>query len=263
MTQETGGADLWIRRFHPSPDCAARLVCFPHAGGAATYYFALSKALAPQVEVLSVQYPGRQDRRLEKRIDSITELARQAHLALGSWTSVPFAFFGHSMGATVAFEVARIFARNGEAGPAWFFASGRRAPSCHRTESVHLRDDAGLIAELRQVGATDERFLRDAEILDAILPVARNDYKAIETYSCAPGPSLNCPVTVLVGERDPKTTIEEATAWRAHSAREIDLRIFPGGHFYLDSCQRELVEIISSALSRSSLSTSRGDNHEV
>lgn len=260
MSQETKGADLWIRRFHPSPGCAVRLVCFPHAGGAATYYLPLSKALGPDVEVLSVQYPGRQDRRLEKPIDSITELARQAHLALGSWTSLPFAFFGHSMGATVAFEVARIFARNGETGPAWFFASGRRAPSCHRAGSVHLRDDAGLITELRQVGATDERFLLNAEIRDAILPVARNDYKAIETYSCAPGPSLNCPVTVLIGDSDPQTTIDEATAWRAHCASEIDLRIFPGGHFYLDSCQRELVEIISSALSESSFNQPRSQS---
>jgi pyochelin biosynthesis protein PchC len=249
MSQESK-ENLWIRCFRPSPNCQIRLICFPHAGGAATYYLPLSKALAPEVEVLSIQYPGRQDRRLEEPVDSITELALQVHRALGPWTDVAFAFFGHSMGATVAFEVARIFARNGESGPVRFFASGRRAPSRRRPESVHLRDDSGLTAELREVGATDERFLRDPEILATILPTARNDYKAIETYSYEPGPALNCPVMVLVGDSDRKTTLDEANAWREHCVGEFDVRVFPGGHFYLDSCQQELTELISSALKR-------------
>lgn len=98
---------LWIRRFHPRPDGDVRLVCLPHAGGSASFFFPVSQAMPPSVDVLCVQYPGRQDRRAEPVIDSIPDLADQVFAALLPWADRPLAFFGHSMGATLAFEVAR------------------------------------------------------------------------------------------------------------------------------------------------------------
>jgi pyochelin biosynthetic protein PchC len=244
----------WIRRFHPLPEGDVRLFCFPHAGGSASYYFPLSAMLQPGIETLAVQYPGRQERRLEKCIDNIPELADRLYEAMASWTGRPFAFFGHSMGATLAFEVARRFGQRTGAGPLWLFASGRRAPSRRYQgepgEPVHLRDDVGILAELRRAGGTDQRILADEELRAVILPMTRNDYKAIETYSYDPGPRLDCPITALVGDSDPQVTMDEAAAWSEHSAGGFDLRAFPGGHFYLEARRVDVAATISATLKK-------------
>jgi pyochelin biosynthesis protein PchC len=236
--------DLWVRRYRERTECEFRLVCFPHAGGAASYYFPFSEALAPRVEVLSIQYPGRQDRRFERAIDHLSELADRAFDALDGWTDRPFAFFGHSMGAIVGFEVARRCQQAGRDGPMRLFASGRGAPTQRLPDLVHLRDDAGLVGELRRTGATDPRLLADSELVAAILPAVRADYRAIETYEYAPGPPLNCPITVLVGDKDPKTPAAAAAAWAAHSRQQLDLHSFPGGHFYLEDHRVEVMDIV-------------------
>jgi surfactin synthase thioesterase subunit len=204
--------------------------------------------VTPSVEVLAVQYPGRQDRFTEPCIDNIRGLAERISEALLADPGPPLAFFGHSMGATVAFEVARGLRQHHGTRPRHLFASGRRAPSCRRYEYVHLRDDAGVVAELRGLGGTAARWLDDKGFLDLILPTVRNDFKAIETYSYEPGPPLDCPVTALVGNADPYTSIAEAEAWRAHSTGDFSLQVFRGGHFYLDMRQTDVANLIMSAL---------------
>jgi pyochelin biosynthesis protein PchC len=247
MISSSDDACRWIRRFAHSPRSDRRLICFPHAGGSASYYFPLAQALRSRFEVLAVQYPGRQDRRAETCVDTISELAERIAGALEPLTDVPFAFFGHSMGAIVAFEVARRL-RWTPTGPLRLFASGRRAPCRIRDERVHLRDDAGLAAQLRQAGGTDHRLLAEDEIMAAVLPATRADYKAIETYRYQPGPPLDCPITVLVGQSDPLATLDEVSAWASHTAAGFDLRVFPGGHFYLDAHRGAVTDIIDAAL---------------
>lgn len=249
MTSPVAEGDRWIQRFSKAPESKAKLICFPHAGGSASYFYPFAAQLAPDIDVQAVQYPGRQERRLERFIDNIPEMADRVFAALRPRVvSRLFAFFGHSMGAVVALEVARRFQRQNEAGPCWLFVSGRRAPSRRRNDTIHLRDDAGLLAELRMVGGTDSRILDDEELRDMILPVARNDYKAIETYACEPAPPLRCPVTVLVGASDPQVTVDEAAAWAEHSAAEFDLHVFPGGHFYLEACRTQVGAAVMAAL---------------
>jgi surfactin synthase thioesterase subunit len=227
----------WIRRFQPSGIANApefRLFCFPHAGGAASYYFPYGTALAPRAEVLAVQYPGRQDRRGEPLVDDIHRLADHIHAALPARSPVPYAFFGHSMGAVLAFEVAaRIEAAGGDA-PVHLFVSGRRAPSVFKAGTVHLLDDRGLMVELSTVGGTDPRLLADWELMAAALPVTRSDYRAIERYRWTPCPPLSCPLTALVGTDDPQAPLADAQAWRQHTTAGFTLRTFPGGHFYLN-----------------------------
>ena len=224
------------------------MICFPHAGGSASYYLPLSKGLAPHAEVLVLQYPGRQDRGREPFVDNIPDLADQVFNALLPVSGRPFAFFGHSMGAVVAYEVARRFHEHTETGPAMLFPSGRRAPSCYRPGDIHLRDDAGIVAELHNVGGTASRALADPDVLEMILPAVRNDYHAIETYLYSPGPLLPTPVTVLVGSSDPQTSIDDAAAWREHTTGEFNLRVFPGGHFYLEACQSDVIDTIRAAV---------------
>ncbi|MFD7668482.1 thioesterase II family protein [Streptomyces sp. NPDC059788] len=239
MTGTSTATDLWVRRYHPVPAPAFRLFCFPHAGGSATFFFPVSAALSGTAEVLAMQYPGRQDRRGEQPIGTIAEMADQLAAALRPWTDMPFAFFGHSMGAVLAFETALRLEKDGIS-PTMLFASGRRAPSLVYDESVHRRDDDGLIEELKKLSGTDSRVLGDEELLRMVLPAIRSDYRAIESYRCEPGTRVSCPVTVLTGDNDPKTTLADARAWQDHTDGPFDMAVFPGGHFYLADHQQDI-----------------------
>lgn len=243
-------SDTWIRRFHPVPEAAVRLVCFPHAGGSATYYFPVSSALgrsadlAQKVEVLAVQYPGRQDRRHEPPVTDLGLLADAVHEALSPRQDDRLVFFGHSMGASLAFEVARRMERP----PVALVASGRRAPSRRRDETVHRRDDDGVVAELKRLSGTDPSLLQDDELLRVFLPAIRADYRAIETYRCPPGATVPCPVTVFVGDSDPHVTMDEAQAWAGHTTGGFEMEVFEGGHFYLSARPAAVIERLSEVL---------------
>jgi surfactin synthase thioesterase subunit len=212
-----------------------RLICLPHAGGSASSYFAFSAAIgqvAEVAEVRTVQYPGRQDRWQEKPMSDLLELAGQIADVIAARIEEPFAVFGHSMGSAVAFEVTRRLEQRGIQ-PVRLFASGGRSPSLARGEGIHLLDDNGVVGEMKRLGGTDPRLLDDPEILGLVLPAVRADYTAIETYRAAPDTAVRTPITVLVGDADPRTTVDEAAAWEAHTTGEFELRVFPGGHFFL------------------------------
>ena len=226
-------SSAWIRRFHASQTSTARLVCFPHAGGSATYYYPVSARFAGDTDVIAWQYPGRQDRRHEPCITDIDTLADRLTKQFLSLSPKPTVFFGHSMGATLAFEVAWRLERDGFRVPLRTIVSGRRAPMIDRGERVHLRNDAGLLAEMRLLNGTEARVLEDEEIVRMALPALRGDYEAIETYSYVPGRTLNCPITVLTGDADPRTTIEDASQWRLVTTGTFRMKVFAGGHFYL------------------------------
>jgi surfactin synthase thioesterase subunit len=235
MTLTDTESSAWIRRYHPSRASTARLVCFPHAGGSASYYHPISARFSPVVDVIALQYPGRQDRRQEPCITDIAVLADEITEQLLCLSEKPTVFFGHSMGAILAFEVAWRLEYKGSHAPLRVIASGRSAPAIIRREKVHQRDDAGIVAEIRLLNGSDPALLDDEEILRIALPAIRGDYQAIESYSCVPGRMLNCPITVLTGDSDPRTTIEEAEAWRLHTKGHFRIKVFSGGHFYLSN----------------------------
>lgn len=240
--------DLWLRRFHPAADGAGQVILFPHAGGAASYYRALAARLAPQFDARVVQYPGRQDRRLEPGPDDITELAAQIVGATGARLQPPFAFFGHSMGAVVAFETARLLAAAGSPQPAVLLVSARRAPSLPRVEPVRSADDHALIADVRALAGAGAGALDDEELLEMVLPALRSDYRAIERYRYRPGAALACPVIGLAGRTDPRASPADVAAWADHTAGPFVLHEFTGGHFFIDSEQAAVAGVIGAAL---------------
>ncbi|MCM2576046.1 thioesterase II family protein [Streptomyces meridianus] len=237
----------WGRRYHPGRGATARLVCFPHAGGAASFFHPLSARLAPGTEVVAVQYPGRQDRISEQAPTDLATIADLAYAALKKLLSqLPTALFGHSMGALVAFEVARRMEADGLS-PLRLFASGRAAPSIPWT-GRRGRDDAEIVAELRELAGTDAALLADDELLQLILPAVRSDYAAVEGYRCSPGASVRCPVTALGGDDDPRALLTEVRAWQRHTEGGFDLKVFPGGHFYLVDQVSALIAELRSRL---------------
>ncbi|MFF1462898.1 thioesterase II family protein [Streptomyces sp. NPDC058330] len=242
MSQPSPGDELWCRRFHPAKNPAARLVCLPHAGGSASYFLPVASALSPDVDVLAIQYPGRQDRRSEQPIDDLAILADQLHGVLRRQPELPLTLLGHSLGATLAFEVARRLEADGHP-PVRLFASGRRAPSTHRDEIAHRTDEA-IMAEVRRLSGTASALLADDEMMRAAMPALRADYKAAETYRCAPDVTVMCPITVLTGDSDPKTTLDEAKAWSLHTTGSFDLRVFAGGHFFISDRSKEVMQVL-------------------
>lgn len=248
MTALSSDPERWLRRYHRSRPGAATLVCFAHAGGSASYFFPVSAQLSPALDVVAVQYPGRQDRRAEPHLDSIAAIADAVLPALRPLAGGPLALFGHSMGAVVAYEVALRLERAGAPPLTRLLVSGRRAPSRVRVGTVHERDDDGVVVELESLSGTQAGLLSDPETREMILPAVRADYRAIETYRCAPGSVLSCPIVALIGDSDPQVTVDEARDWVRHTAGPFDLRLFPGGHFYLQEHAAGVIQVIRDEL---------------
>jgi surfactin synthase thioesterase subunit len=247
MSHSSPDRSLWCRRYRPTDTAKARLVCLPHAGGSASFFLPVAAALSPGVDVVSLQYPGRQDRRSEQPVTDLSVLADRVYEVLKDEQEepdLPLSFFGHSMGASLGFEVIRRLEADGLA-PAWLFASGRRAPSVFREEKAHKLDDAGLLAEIRSLNGTKSRLLDDEELMRAALPALRADYKAAELYRAGADAAVNCPITVLTGDRDPKTTLDDAQAWSRHTtSAAFEVQVFPGGHFFLTDQTDEVVKVL-------------------
>jgi surfactin synthase thioesterase subunit len=239
----------WIRRYRPTDRGRTRLVCFPHAGGAATYFNPVAARFSPDVDVVALQYPGRQDRRREPCVADLATLAELITQELLALSDLPTVFFGHSMGAMLAFETAWRLEARGVGEPRALLLSGRRAPSTVREEQVHQRDDDGLIAEMRLLNGTDASLMEDEEILRMAVHSLRGDLAAVETYVDA-GHRVSCPVTVFTGDSDPKTTVEEAERWREHAQGPFRMRVFAGGHFFLNRHLGPINDEIAAELGR-------------
>jgi pyochelin biosynthetic protein PchC len=251
LTETTVREQLWIRDLRTDRGGATTLLCFPHAGGSVSSFRPLAAAVPSDIDMVGVQYPGRQDRRREPAIADLGRLADEITAVLSQeWTSTPYAFFGHSMGAVVAFEVALRLRSLGRPGPFALFASGRRAPSRHRAETVHQLDDAGLVAEISSLSGTEPSLLEDPDVRAMVLPPLRADYRAIETYRMADAATpLDVPISALIGERDPRVTREEAQAWCEHTTGPFQLHQCPDGdHFYLSRFPEWTADRITSGI---------------
>jgi surfactin synthase thioesterase subunit len=242
-------SDRWVRRFHTAPDDAPRLVCFPHAGGSAAWYSPFSAVAHPSVQVLAVQYPGRLDRYGDPLVDDLEVLADQVVEALAPDRDRPPALFGHSMGAVLAFEVARRL-EAASTPVTRLFVSGRRAPDVDADDHVHLLPDEDLIDAIESLGGVPPGVLRNPDVRALFLPPVRSDYRAVETYRYRPGPPLSAPITALVGDRDPVADLEQTRAWLNHTSGGGDVRVFAGDHFFPVEHWSAVADLVRESLPR-------------
>lgn len=214
-----------------------RLICFPFAGGSASSYREWGRHF-PEFEVVAVQYPGRGSRMGEKPHQTITDLIEELFSDAAFFQEKPVLFFGHSMGAIVAFELACMLHRNGFKGPGHLFVSGREAP--HLTSSQEkicsLPDDE-FIQKLKEYNGTPEEVLNNQELLNLILSTIRSDFRAIETYRLHSRVVLNCPISVFYGSQDPFVCSERIGGWSEHTTQNTKEIIMDGDHFFIYSKQ--------------------------
>ncbi|MET9245196.1 alpha/beta fold hydrolase [Nonomuraea sp. NPDC003709] len=237
----------WFHCYRPRPYAGLRLFCFPHAGGSASFYRSWHGDAPHSVEVRAVQYPGHGDHRAAPLVDDAVHLAKLVTDAMAPLLDRPVALFGHSMGALIAYEVARALEARGR-GVTHLFASGRHAPHEHRPGDTHARSDDELVDELVRLGGVDRELMDDPDIRELTLPAVRNDYRVDETYRHRPGGVLACPVTALLGSDDPEVTAGQAARWGELTRDRFAVRVMQGDHFYLVPRQGDVIAELSRAI---------------
>jgi Predicted thioesterase involved in non-ribosomal peptide biosynthesis len=229
----------------PRPAAKLRLICFHYAGGGAHAYRNWERNLPPSIEVAAVQLPGRGVRLTEEPLTSVDVLLPGLMEGLTPALSKPFAFFGHSMGALIAFEVARSLRRLGKSLPVHLFVSGRGGPR-ERDWDVKLSElsEEELIAELERYGGAPKEVLENTELIRLMLPTIRADFKICESYSYVPEAPLDCPISACSGLDDFEVKQERLETWREETSAAFKLRMFPGGHFYLQKSEPAILQAI-------------------
>lgn len=238
----------WILR-HPLRAPRLRLYCFSYAGGNGAAYLPWQAGLGGDIEVCAIQLPGRGARMGEVPYSSMESLVRALVQVTGAPDGVPFAFFGHSLGAMVAFELARRLQSLHAPLPSHLIVSGCAAPR-HRKppRQLHLLPADELIETLREYNGTPHEILAHRELMDLLLPTIRADFALVETYRYTPGPLLTLPLTVLAGRSDDAAGPALGAQWQQETQGPCRIAWFDGDHFFINGARAEVLAAIRSAL---------------
>jgi len=239
----------WFIAPKPNLQAGLRLFCFPYAGGSAALYHTWSEHLPKTVEVCAAQLPGRGSRLCEPPIDRLEPLIEALGAAILPFLQKPFAFFGHSMGALIAFELSRFLRREKNLGPQHLFVSGRCAPQIPKTEPpIYDLPHDKFVMELQCLDGTPTEVLEHPELMDLVIPLLRADFAVADTYEYRIDLPLGCGITAYGGMQDNKVTRESLEAWRVHTQAGFQLRMLPGGHFFVQTEQSILLRSLYSEL---------------
>ncbi len=242
----------WFGYYKPKPDSKIRLFCFPFAGGNALTYRTWSDNLPHWIEVCPVELPGRGSRLRETPFMDIPSLVSALGKALAIFLDKPYAFFGHSMGALIGFELARYFRKNQLPQPIHFFASGHTAPPWPDSHPpIHNLPEQQFIQELRKLNGTPDAVLNNDELMQLLLPILRADFAMNETYEFTQDQPLECPISVFGGENDRDVNRESLEAWQNETTSDFSLKILPGGHFFIQTSRQVILQSIETELSNS------------
>jgi medium-chain acyl-[acyl-carrier-protein] hydrolase len=226
-----------------------RLFCFPYAGGGANIFRTWQDNLPPTVEVCPVQLPGREKRLLEPPFTNLRLLVEAARRALLPYLDRPFAFFGHSMGATISFELARSLYQEQNLNPVHLFVSGRRAPQLPETHALtYDLPQKEFLEELRRLKGTPAEILEHPELMELMLPLLRADFELVQTYHYLAGPPQRCPITAFGGLHDEEVSRADLEAWREQTTTAFSLHMLPGDHFFLHTAQPPLLKTLALEL---------------
>lgn len=243
MINQTRGYDTpWLLCPKPSRQAALCLFCFPYSGAAASAYYGWASVLPASIELHSIQLPGRANRLSEPLLTEIEPVADEITDALTPLLDRPFAFFGHSLGAAIAFEVARLLRRRSMPEPEALIVSGHGAPQLpDDSPQMHELPDPELVGRLRELNGMAPEILDNAELMQLILPILRADLTMSETYVYHEEEPLSCQILAYGGLQDRYVNRDDLEAWREQTTADFRLRMFPGDHFYLNSSKSLLL----------------------
>jgi medium-chain acyl-[acyl-carrier-protein] hydrolase len=233
----------------PNPKAQLRLFCFHHAGGSTTLFHQWRDRLPQQVELWVARLPGRGDRAAEAPLKRMGAVVHEISEAFVPFLKEPFAFFGHSMGASIAFETARLVRRRHGVQPTRLLVSSCQAPHrLHFALPTYDLPDAQFIEKLRGLNGTPQPLFDDPRLLLRMLPMIRADVELLQTYEYLADAPLDCPITVFGGLRDEVVKLAGLMAWRKQTTAEAILHLLPGDHFFLNSFQQLFLELLSEEL---------------
>jgi medium-chain acyl-[acyl-carrier-protein] hydrolase len=254
MSQSTTAAPTlgsWTAGHEPNPQARLRLFCFPYAGGSALMFRIWSNALPADVEACPIQLPGRSTRLMERPFTDLSSLIQVLAQALSSLLDKPFAIFGHSLGALMGFELARQLRRQYGVSPARLFISAGCAPQIPRRGSpIHTLPAKEFLAEVRRLNGIPKEVVEHDELMEIVIPLLRADFALYEAYVYSAEPPLNCPISAFGGLQDRKVTHRDLEAWRDQTTGAFSLRMLPGDHFFLNTTQPLLLQMLSQELHR-------------
>jgi len=237
----------WFRLYAPRPEAGTLLICFPHAGGGANGFRSWADLLPPSVGLAAVQYPGRQDRYGEAFTGDLPTMTDEiARAVVNDFAGRRLAFFGHSLGATIAFEVAMRL-RYLPGAPTRLFASAAKAPGDRVSSNFAAFTDAELKGFVRRLRGGDDPMLAD-ELWCWLAPTLRKDLSMLDTYRYQQGERLACPITAIAGDRDLTATAADLRRWADYTTDAFDIHLFPGGHFYLEAQPEQLTALLTEGI---------------
>ena len=244
-------ADNWLVRCQTKSPARYRLFCFPYAGGGASIFNNWETELPPEVEIVAVQLPGRENRLSESPLTRLKQLIKTLFPIIIPQLDLPFALFGHSLGAWIAFELIRELRRQKLSLPTHFFVSGSKAPQfMDLNPPIHRLPDEKFIAKIKDFQGTPEAVLQDTRLMEAYIPALRADFAILETYFYANQAPLNFPITAFGGNHDAQISATELRSWQQQTSSKFDQQMFNGGHFFLHSARQDLLKAISLQLER-------------
>lgn len=240
----------WVRCLRPQQNARIRLFCFPYAGGGSAIFHPIADYLPSEIEVWPVRLPGRDARFSEQAFTNIEKLVPPLAEALLPYLDMPYAFFGHSMGALISFELARtLHQREDVLQPLQLAVSAHRAPHLPDPRPpIHQLPADQFLAELRRFNGTPEEVLQHSELMELLYPLLRADFELCETYVYTAQPLLAIPIIAFGGLQDQSVSREAIMAWCEQTSSTFQASFFPGGHFFMKYEQAALSTFLAHRL---------------
>jgi medium-chain acyl-[acyl-carrier-protein] hydrolase len=255
----TNVKDPWIAYARPNPAARVRLFLFPHAGGSAIMYRSWGEVLAPYAETFPIELPGRGRRQREPAFRRVAPLMEALCAALSPYLDKPYALFGHSLGARLAYEFASCLAERAAPAACHLFVAASHAPFARRRRTSYDLPDWDFRAELRFIAGSAPEAQVSPGLLEALLPLLRADFELNDTYERGQFSPLGMPIDAYGGQSDPGVKYDDLVEWRSLTTRRFRVRLIPGDHFFFHQSRDALLRRICDALGAARADASEHD----